>query len=78
MTTQTVPVSDQKSPQSAPAAKDWTRPAAMAIFPYAASDSQLHRAMISSQIQTKTPPNFGRNQTVDFASFATESPRWCS
>ena len=31
MATQTVPASDQKSPQSAPAAKDWTKPAAMAI-----------------------------------------------
>ena len=31
MATQTVPASDQKSPQNAPAAKDWTKPAAMAI-----------------------------------------------
>jgi hypothetical protein len=31
MATQTVPASDEKSPQNAPAAKDWTKPAAMAI-----------------------------------------------
>ena len=31
MATQTVPASDQKSPQNLPAAKDWTKPAAMAI-----------------------------------------------
>ena len=31
MATQTVPASDQKSPQNAPVAKDWTKPAAMAI-----------------------------------------------
>ena len=31
MATQTVPVSDQKSPQNAAAVKDWTKPAAMAI-----------------------------------------------
>ena len=31
MATQTVPASDQKSQQNAPAAKDWTKPAAMAI-----------------------------------------------
>ena len=31
MATQTVPASDQKSPQGAPAPKDWTKPAAMAI-----------------------------------------------
>ena len=50
MTTQTV--SDQKSPQNAPAAKDWTKAAVVALFPYAASGSQVHRAMISAQIQT--------------------------
>ncbi|MGC1422115.1 MAG: hypothetical protein WA354_18065 [Terracidiphilus sp.] len=31
MATQTAPASAQKSPQNAPAAKDWTKPAAMAI-----------------------------------------------
>lgn len=31
MATQTVPASDQKSPQNAAAARDWTKPAAMAI-----------------------------------------------
>lgn len=31
MAPQTVPASDQKSPQNAPAAQDWTKPAAMAI-----------------------------------------------
>ncbi len=31
MATQTATASDQKSPQSPPAAKDWTTPAAMAI-----------------------------------------------
>ena len=31
MATQTLPASDQKPLQHAPAAKDWTKPAAMAI-----------------------------------------------
>jgi hypothetical protein len=31
MATQTVPASEQKPPQNAPTAKDWTKPAAMAI-----------------------------------------------